>query len=133
MDWLVQTHYPDAPKIKLGQDNYSTHCYGAFCEHLPVETARSLRHTLGFHYTPKHGSWLNMAEIEFAALSRQCLDQRIGTQERLEQEASAWEAKRNAAAIKVSWSFNTEKARDKLKNRYAEATKVTNETKLSDY
>jgi hypothetical protein len=70
MDWLVQTHYPDAAKIKLVQDNYATHTYGAFYEHLPVETARHLRHTLEFHYTPKHGSWLNMAEIEFAALSR---------------------------------------------------------------
>ena len=133
MDWLVQTHYPDAQKIKLVQDNYSTHCYGAFYENLPVETARHLRHTLEFHYTPKHGSWLNMAEIEFAALSRQCLDQRIGTQQRLEAEALAWQAKRNAAAVKVNWSFTTEKARDKLKNRYAEVTKITDEIKLSDH
>jgi len=95
MDWLVQTHYPDAPKIKLGQDNYSTHCYGAFCEHLPVETARSLRHTLGFHYTPKHGSWLNMAEIEFAALSHQCLDQRIGAP-RNDSNKKPWRGKPNA-------------------------------------
>ena len=129
----MQIHYPDAPKIKLVQDNYSTHSYGAFHEHLPVETARNLRHILEFHYTPKHGSWLNMAEIEFAALSRQCLDQRIGTQERLEAEALAWEAKRNAAAVKVNWSFTTEKARDKLKNRYAEVTIVTDEIKLSDH
>ena len=133
MDWLVQTHYPDAPKIKLVQDNHSTHSYGAFCEHLPVETARHLRHTLEFHDTPKHGSWLNRAEIEFAALSRQCLDQRIGTQERLEAEAVAWEAKQNAAAVKVNWPFTTEKARDKLKNRYAEVTKVTDEIELSDH
>ena len=74
-----------------------------------------------------------MAEIEFAALSRQCLDQRIGTQERLEQEALAWQAKRNVAATKVNWSFTTEKARDKLKNRYADVTKVTNEINLSDH
>ena len=134
MDWLVQTHYPEAPKIKLVQDHYSTPpCYGAFCENLPVETARNLRHTLEFHYTPKHGSWLNMAEIEFAALSRQCLDQRIGTQQRLKAEALAWEANRNAAAVKVNWSFTTEEARDKLKNRYAEMTKVTDEIKLSDH
>jgi len=93
MDWLVQTHYPDAAKIKLVQDNYATHTYGAFYEHLPVETARQLRHTLEFHYTPKHGSWLNRTEIEFAA----------------------------------------EKARDKLKNRYADVTKVTNEINLSDH
>ena len=133
MDWLVQTHYPDAAKIQLVQDNYSTHTYGAFYEHLPVETARDLRHRLEFHYTPKHGSWLNMAEIEFSALSRQYLDRRIGTQERLEQEALVWEANRNAAATKVNWSFTTENARDKLKNRYAELHKINNETKLSNH
>ena len=74
-----------------------------------------------------------MAEIEFAALSRQCLDQRIGTQERLEHEALAWQARRNATAVKVNWSFTTEKARDKLKNRYAEVTKITDKIKLSDH
>ena len=129
----MQTHCPGAAKIKLVQDNYSTHTYGALYEHLPVETARQLRHKLEFHYTPKHGSWLNMGEIEFAALSRQCLGQRIGTQERLEQHALAWQASRNATAIKVNWSFTTEKARNKLKNRYAEVTRITNEIKLSDY
>ena len=133
LDWLVQTQYPNAPKIKLVQDHYATHRYGAFYEHLPVETARNLRHTLEFHYTPKHGSWLNRAEIEFAALSRQCLNRRIGTQQRLEQEALVWEAKRNAAAVKVNWSLTTENARDKLKNRYAELIKINNEIKLSDH
>ncbi len=123
MDWLVRTHYPEAQKIKLVQDNYSPHTYGAFYENLPVETARTLRHQIEFHYTPKHGSWLNMAEIEFAALSRQCLDRRIGSLQRLEEEARLWEANRNAAAVKVNWSFTTEKARDKLKNRYAELAK----------
>ena len=132
MDWLVQTHYPQARKIKLVQDKYGAHSYGAFYEHLPVETARRLRHQLEFHYTPKHGSWLNMAEIEFAALSRQCLDRRIGSQQRLETEALIGEARRNAAAIKVNWSFTTEKARDKLKNRYAELVKITDKTKLSE-
>jgi hypothetical protein len=127
MDWLVQTHYPEAAKIKLVQDNYSTHTYGAFYEHLPVETARDLRQRLEFHFTPKHGSWLNMAEIEFAALSRQCLDRRIGCPQQLEQEALAWQAKRNEAAVKINWSFTTEKAREKLKNRYAELSKITAE------
>ena len=125
MDWLEQTHYPAAPKIKLVQDNYATHTYGAFYEHLPLDTARELRHRLEFHFTPKHGSWLNKAEIEFSALLSQCLDRRIGTQQRLEEEALGWEAKRNAAAIKVNRSFTTEKARDKLRNRYAELTKIT--------
>jgi len=76
-----------------------------------------------FHYTPKHGSWLNRAETEFSALARQCLDRRIGSQQQLEAEALAWQANRNAAAIKVHWSFTTEKARDKLKNSYAEVVK----------
>ena len=123
MDWVVATHYPEAVTIKLVQDNYSTHTYGAFYEHLPLETARQLRHRLEFHYTPKHGSWLNRAEIEFSALSRQCLDRRIGSQQQLEEEALCWQANRNAAAVKVNWSFTTEKARDKLKNRYAEVVK----------
>ncbi len=133
MDWLVREHYPQAATIQLVQDNYSTHSYGAFYEHLPLDTARALRQTLDFHYTPKHGSWLNMAEIEFSALSRQCLDRRIGSQQVLEQEVLLWVAKRNAAAVKVNWSFTTEKARDKLKNRYAELTKKMTKTKLSEH
>ena len=133
MDGFVQTHYPDAPKIKRIQDNYATHSYGAFYEHLPLDTARDLRHRLEFHFTPKRGTWLNRTEIEFSALSRQCLDRRIGSQQRLEEEAVVWEANRNAAATKVNWSFTTENARDKQKNRYAELTKINHETKLSDY
>ncbi len=125
MDWVVQTHYPEAPKIKRVPDTYSPHRYGAFYENLPVETARTLRHQLEFHYTPEHGSWLNMAEIAFAAPARQCLDRRIGSPQRLEEEVRIWEANRNAAASKVNWSFTTERARDKLKNRYAELTKVS--------
>ena len=113
------------------QDHYSTH--GALYEHLPVETVRQLRHKLESHYTTKHGSWLNMAEIEFDTLFHQCLDQRIGTQERLEHEALAWQARRNTAAVKVNWSFTTEKAHDKLKSRYAEVTKITDKSKLSDH
>ncbi|AMJ67742.1 hypothetical protein AXW84_21705 [Hymenobacter sp. PAMC 26628] len=133
MAWLVQTHYPEAAKIKPVQGNYRTHTCGAFYENLPVETARTLRYQLEFHYTPKHGSWLNMAEIAFAALARQCLDRRIGSQQTLEQEALIWEANRNQTAVKVNWSFTTEKARDKLKNRYAQLSKITAKTKVSDH
>ena len=68
--WLVREHYPQAATDQLVQDNYSTHRYGIFYEHLPLDTARALRHALEFYYTPKHGSWLSMAEIEFSALSR---------------------------------------------------------------
>ena len=123
LDWVVATHYPEAPLLKVVQDNYGTRTYGTFYENLPVERARQLRHQPAFHYTPKHGSWLNRTEIEFAALARQCLDRRIGSQQQLEAEALAWEATRNAAAVNVNWSFNTEKARDKSKNRYAEVIK----------
>ena len=123
MDWVVATHYPDVSTIELVQDNYRTHTYGAFYEHLPVERARQLRHQLHFHFTPNHGSWLNMAEIEFSALSRQCLNRRIGSAQQLEAEALIWQAHRNAAATKICWSFTTEKARDKLKNRYQEVEK----------
>ena len=123
MDGVVATHYPDVPTTQLVQDNYSTHTYGAFYEHLPVERARQLRHQLEFHFPPKHGSWLNMAEIEFSALSRQCLDRRLGSAQQLEEEALIWQAHRNAAATKVNWSFTTEKARDTLKNRYSDLTK----------
>ena len=100
--------------------NLGTHSYGAFYENLPFETARQLKSKLEFHFTPKHGSWLNIAEMEFSALSRQCLDRRIGSQSFLESEVLTWERRRNEKAIKVSWSFTTDKARVTLKNRYGE-------------
>ena len=123
MDWVVATHYPDVPTIQLVQDNYSTHTYDAFYEHLPVERARQLRHQLDFHFTPKHGSWLNMAEIEFSALSRQSLDRRLGSAQQLEEEALIWQAHRDAAATKVNWSFTTEETHNILRNKYANLTK----------
>ena len=94
------------------QDNYSTCTYGGFYGCLPVERVLALRQQLAFHYTPKHGSWLNRTELEPAALSRQCLDRCIGSQQQLEAEALAWQADRNAAAAKVNWLFTAEKARD---------------------
>ena len=74
MQWVVKEHYADVQKIHLVQDNLGTHSYGAFYGNLPFETARQLKNKLEFHFTPKHGSWLNIAEMEFSALSRQCLD-----------------------------------------------------------
>lgn len=118
MKWLSDTHYPNTEKIKLVQDNYATHCYGSFYENLPFEEGRQLRKKIEFHYTPKHGSWLNMAEIEFAALARQCLDRRISNIKTLESEAIIWQNNRNHKAIKVNWSFVTEDARIKLQSRY---------------
>jgi hypothetical protein len=127
MQWLCQTHYPQTPKIKLVQDNYSSHSYGAFYENLPFEEARILRQKIEFHFTPKQGSWLNMAEIEFSALGRQCLDRRIPDSKTLLAEALIWEQNRNRDAVKVNWSFTTEKARTKLKNRYHEVNSYNRE------
>ncbi len=124
MQWVVKEHYPNENKIKLIQDNFGTHSYGAFYENLPFEDARQLKNKLEFHFTPKHGSWLNMAEIEFSSLSRQCLNKRIASQKYLESEALIWQEKRNLQAMKVSWSFTTDKARIKLKNRYNEISKI---------
>lgn len=125
MNWICQEHYPQTEKIKLVQDNFSAHSYGAFYENLPAEEARLLKRKIEFHYTPKHASWLNMAEMEFSALARQCLDRRIAEKETLQSEALAWQAQRNLKAVKVNWSFTTDQARATLKNRYAEVNKNT--------
>jgi hypothetical protein len=125
MQWVVKEHYPDADKIELVQDNYGSHSYGAFYENLPFEEARLLKNKIDFHFTPKHASWLNMAEMEFSALSRQCLERRIASQALLSAEVLIWEKARNEKAVKVSWSFTTEKARVKLQNRYREVNNIT--------
>lgn len=118
MDWLAHTHYADVAKIQVVQDNLNTHTYGAFYEHLPVARAHTLKNKYEFHFTPKHASWLNIVELEFSALARQCLDRRIDTMSRLEQEALAWQAERNRLAISVHWSFTTTTARAKLQRHY---------------
>lgn len=118
MHRLVKEHYADAKQIRLVQDNLNTHSDGSFYEHLEVETAHWLKNKLEFHFTPKHGSWLNMAELELSALSRQCLDRRIESQEALAQEVKAWEQQRNEQGVKLSWSFPTTEARKKLKRHY---------------
>ncbi len=118
MDWLVSTHYPDTQKLLLVQDNLNTHSYAAFYEHLPCERAFDLRQRLEFHFTPKHASWLNMAELEFAALVRQCLDRRLASQAELEQEVLAWQEERNATATTIHWTFTLSDARHKLKRHY---------------
>jgi hypothetical protein len=92
---------------------------------LPFEEARQLKNKLEFHFMPKHGSWLNMAEMEFSALSRQCLGRRIANQEILQTEALIWQQNRNIKAVKVNWAFTTEKTRTKLKNRYNEISKIS--------
>ena len=116
--WLTTTHYPNTPKIQVIQDNLNTHTYGSFYEHLPTQRAHQLKNQLEFHFTPKHGSWLNMAEIELSVLVRQSLDRRIPSQPVLEREALAWQTARNQAAIRIVWSFTTSDARKKLNRHY---------------
>lgn len=114
MKALVDVHFPAAAVIRVVLDNLNTHVPGALYETFPPEEARRIARRLEFHYTPKHGSWLNMAEMEFSVLSRQCLDQRIASVEELAQKVGAWEAERNAAQTKIQWTFRVADARKKL-------------------
>lgn len=114
----VSGMYPDIDVIRVVQDNLNTHTYGSFYERFDAEKARYLKNRFESHYTPKKGSWLNMAEIELSALARQCLDRRIGDAEVLEREAKAWEHKRNQQMIMIQWRFTTNHAREKLERHY---------------
>lgn len=124
VDWaqcmkdLVDIHFPDAERIVLVQDNLNTHTPAALYAAFEPEEAKRIWDKLEFHYTPKHGSWLNMAEIELSVLSRQCLDRRIPDQEVLQRETAAWEERRNTAAATIEWRFTTADARIKLKKLY---------------
>lgn len=115
---LADVHYPHAEKIVVVLDNLNTHDAASFYEAFSAPEAYRLAHRFEFHYTPKHGSWLNMAEIELSVLGRQCLDRRIPDKQALSAEVSAWEAKRNRDAVKVDWQFTTADARIKLKHLY---------------
>ncbi len=115
---LVDVYYPAAEQIVLVMDNLNTHTPAALYEVFEPAEARRLIEKLELHYTPKHGSWLNMAEIEFSVLSRQCLDRRIGSRTELEQEVAAWQTKRNGQAVGINWRFTTADARIKLKHLY---------------
>ncbi len=114
---LVQD-YPEAESLKLVQDNLNTHTAASFYEAFPPQEAFDLMKKFEYHYTPIKGSWLNMVEIEISALSRQCLDRRIGDIEFLAREVSAWERERNMNNVKVHWEFSKEKAREKLRRHY---------------
>lgn len=124
VDWacmmrdLVDVHFPHARTIRVVLDNLNTHVAGSLYEAFPPEEARRILDRLEFHHTPKHGSWLNMAEIELSVLGRQCLDRRIPDQELLRQEVAAWEALRNSAQATTEWRFTTADARIKLKQLY---------------
>lgn len=115
---LVDVHYPEAEVIRLVMDNLNTHTASSLYETFQPAEAKRILDKLEFHYTPKHGSWLNMAEIEFSVISRQCLDRRIPDQDTLNQEISAWENSRNDKANKMVWRFTTPDARIKLKRLY---------------
>jgi hypothetical protein len=118
IETLAHTHYPDAQEIRVVLDNLSTHTPVAFYETFVPQEARALPQKIAFHYTPVHGSWLNMAECEFSVLSRQCLKQRIATQDPLEQIAQQWAKQRTEKRLTINWQFTTEKARDKFKRFY---------------
>ena len=115
---LADCVYPTAERIIVVLDNLSTHGPASFYEAYPPADARRLAERFEFHYTPKHGSWLNMAEIELSVLGRQCLDQRIPDAPTLEAEIAAWVAQRNAAGATIDWQFTTADARIKLKHLY---------------
>ena len=124
VDWahvikkLVDEDYPDRDRIVLVMDNLNTHKLSSLYEAFEPAEARRIAERLEIHYTPKHGSWLNMAEIEIGVLARQCLDRRIANQDILRGEVNAWQNQRNRDVIRVDWRFTTEDARIKLKSLY---------------
>jgi hypothetical protein len=124
VDWaelvreLVDVHYPEADVLVMVMDNLNTHTIGSLYEAFAPDEARRLARKLEIHYTPRHGSWLNVAEIELSVLSRQCLDRRIGDRETLEGEVATWTQARNASGAKVVWRFTTADARIKLHRLY---------------
>lgn len=124
IDWatqikeLLDVHYPTAEKIVLVMDNLNTHKGASLYETFLPEDARRLLNRLEIHFTPKHGCWLNIAEIELRVLSGQCLNRRIPNQQTLENEVTAWQHERNFQQAKVNWQFTTDDARIKLKRLY---------------
>lgn len=115
---VIEKHYASYSKIHIIQDNLNTHTKGSFYKAFDAQKARALRRKTTFHFTPKHGSWLNMAEIEFSALSRQCLDRRFDSIETLQKQVAAWEKNRNEKAVKIHWSFTVMDAQEKLAKHY---------------
>jgi len=115
---MVDIQYPQAEKIVLVLDNLNIHTLVALYETFAPEEARRIIERVEIHYTPKHGSWLNMAEIELSVLGRQCLDRRIGTEDELKKEVAAWQEDRNSSEKKINWRFTTQDARMKLKHLY---------------
>lgn len=128
VDWagfvraLLEGRYRDAERVVLVMDQLNTHALASLYEAFPPEEARRLSERIELHHTPKHGSWLNMAEIELAALGRQCLDRRIARRDTLARHVALWERQRNAAQTRVNWHFTTGAARNKLRTLYPSYT-----------
>jgi hypothetical protein len=120
IDQLLTHDYPDAEKVVLVMDNLNTHSIGSLYEAFESTKAFTLAQRLEIHHTPKHGSWLNIAEIELSALTRQCLDRRIADLDTLNAELAAWQNTVNANQRQVNWQFTTKDARTKLKHLYPE-------------
>ena len=118
MRWLVDEAYPEIPVVRVVLDNLNTHRVASLYETFPAQEARRIAKRLEFHYTPKHGSWLNLAEIEFSVLVRSCLRQRLPDEESLQREVAASVQERNAAQITINWRFKTQDARTKLHRLY---------------
>ena len=118
MKWLVEERYPEAEEIRVVLDNLNTHTPASLYQAFPPEEANRIKRKLEFHYTPKHASWLNMAELEFAAADKQCLDRRLASREDVAREIAAWERDRNAKAATVTWRFTTAEARVRLARHY---------------
>ena len=114
----VAEMYPDAEVVRVVLDNLNTHKVASLYEAFPPEEARAIARKLEFHYTPKHGSWLNMAEIELHVLNGQCLNRHISKINEVEEEVSAWQRDRNNKKCKINWQFTTKDARIKLKKLY---------------
>jgi hypothetical protein len=118
MRWLVDTAYPAVEKIRVVLDNLNTHKPASLYQTFEPEEARRVIKRLEFHHTPKHGSWLNMAEIEFSVFGKQCLNRRIGNEAALKREIAALETERNQAVATINWRFSTGDARQKLQRIY---------------
>lgn len=119
--WLAEDIHPEAKKIVLVMDNLNTHKLASLYEAFEPSRARALAERFEIHHTPKHGSWLNMAEIEFSLLARQCLDRRIATREELIKQIAAWEDDRNERQVGIQWRFTVDDARVKLHRLYPAA------------
>ena len=118
MRWLVDVAHPDATVVRVVLDNLNTHRMASLYETFPAAEARRIAKRLEFHHTPKHASWLNMAEIEFSALSRSCLKRRNPDADALQRQITAYETQRNVTGVTINWRFSTNDARTKLQRFY---------------